>query len=94
MAPKEGVWVGLHEDWTHDAPDVLTSKMKTPVTIPYVIYNLALDRPLYIPKGAVMAHPDEDETEMDVIKIAETIKEAQEIICQVNPGYLCHPSLT
>ena len=76
--PKEGVQVGLHKDQEHDTPDALTMEKKIPVTIPYVIYYLASERPLHIPKRAVMAHPNEDEPVMDVIEIAETVEEAQE----------------
>ena len=33
---------------------------------------------IYIPKGTIVACPDENEPEVDVIEIAETIEEAQE----------------
>ena len=56
----------------------MTPEKETPVTILYVIFNLASERPLYIPKGVVVACPNVDEPEMDVIEIAEMIEEAQE----------------
>ena len=90
--------VSLLRDKELDTSATLTPERKTPMTIPYVIFNLALDRPLYIPKGAVIAHPINDEPEMDVIEIVETRKHKKicdtGINCQVNPDYLCHQSLT
>ena len=32
---------------------------------------------IYIPKGTIVPHPDESEPEVDVMEVAETIKEAQ-----------------
>ena len=49
-----------------------------PVTIPYVIFNLSSDTHIYIPKGTIVAHPNANEPKVDVIEVAETIKEAQE----------------
>ena len=43
-----------------------------------MIFNLSSDAHIYIPKGTIVAHPDESEPEVDVIEVAETIKEAQE----------------
>ena len=43
-----------------------------------MIFNLSSDVHIYIPKGTVVAHPDGNEPEVDVIEVAETIKEAQE----------------
>ena len=54
-----------------------TNSTKNPVTIPYVIFNFSLDAHIYLPKGTIIAHPDENEPEVDVIEVAETIKEAQ-----------------
>ena len=42
-----------------------------------MIFNLSLDTHIYLPKGTIVAHPDENEPEVDVIEVAETIKEAQ-----------------
>ena len=58
--------------------DVSISAGKNSLTISYVIFNLLLDACIYIPKGTIVAHPDENEPEVDVIEVAETIKEAQE----------------
>ena len=33
---------------------------------------------IYFPKGTIVAHPDDNEPEVDVIEVAETIEEAQE----------------
>ena len=55
-----------------------TKSTKSPVTIPYVIFNLSSDAHIYILKGTIVAHPDGNEPEVDVIEVAETIKEAQE----------------
>ena len=33
---------------------------------------------MYIPKGTIVAHPNENEPEVDVIEVAEIIKEAQD----------------
>ena len=53
------------------------SQLKNPITIPYVIFNLSSDAHIYIPKGTIVAHPDGSEQEVDVIEVAETIKEAK-----------------
>ena len=73
-----------------------TNSTKNPVTIPYVIFNLSLDAHIYLPKGTIIAHPDENEPEVDVIEVAETIKELcnTETISQIGHSYLCHQSLT
>ena len=42
-----------------------------------MIFNLSSDTHIYIPKGTIVAHPDGNEPEVEVIEIAETIKEAQ-----------------
>ena len=54
-----------------------TNSTKIPLTIPYVIFNLSSDTHIYLPKGTIVAHPDENEPEVDVIEVAETIEEAQ-----------------
>ena len=54
------------------------SQQKNPVTVPYVIFNLSSDAHIYIPKGTIIACPDGNEPEVDVIEVAETIEEAQE----------------
>ena len=43
-----------------------------------MIFNLSSYVYIYIPKGIIVAHPDGNEPELDVIEVAETIKEAQE----------------
>ena len=65
---------------TSDASLFSTKPTKNPVTILYVIFNLSLDAHIYIPKGTIIAHPDDNEPEVDVIEVAETIKEAQETV--------------
>ena len=60
-----------------DASLFSTKSTKKSVTIPYVIFNLSLDAHIFIPKGTIIVHPDENEPEVDVIEVAETIKEAQ-----------------
>ena len=42
-----------------------------------MIFNLSSDTHIYLPKGTIIAHPDENEPEVDVIEVAETIEEAQ-----------------
>ena len=54
-----------------------TNSTKKPVTILHVIFNLSLDTHIYLPKGTIIACPDENEPEVDVIEVAETIEEAQ-----------------
>ena len=43
-----------------------------------MIFNLSSDAHIYIPKGTIVAHPNGSKPEVDVIEVAETIKEAQE----------------
>ena len=46
-----------------DATDISlwsTNSTKNPVTIPYVIFNLSSDAHIYLPKGTIVAHPDEN----------------------------------
>ena len=43
-----------------------------------MIFNLSSDVHIYISKGTIVAHTDGSEPEVDVIEVAETIKEAQE----------------
>ena len=62
---------------TTDASLLSTNSAKNPVTIPYVIFNLSSDTHIYLPKGTIIAYPDENEPEVDVIEVAETIEEAQ-----------------
>ena len=76
-----GAQVSTNPEVSSDASDVsILSKQSTknPVTILYVIFNLSSDAHIYIPTGTIIAHPNGNETEVDVIKVAETIKEAQE----------------
>ena len=76
--PVEGAKVSSHRKNKSDTPDVSTSVSENPVTIPYVIFNLSSDVHIYIPKGTIIACPDENEPEVDVIEVAETIEEVQE----------------
>ena len=78
--PVAGVQVSTNTKVRSDTTDVSllsTNSTKNPVTIPYVIFNLSSDTHIYLPKGTIIAHPDENEPEVDVIEVAETIKEAQ-----------------
>ena len=79
-APAEGAKVSTGRNQEPDTPDTSTSEKKNPVTIPYAIFNLATNSSIYIPKGAVVAHLDEAEAEMDCFEVAKTLKEAQETI--------------
>ena len=79
--PVAGAQVSPHPKVRSNATDVstlATQPTKNPVTIPYVIFNLSSDMHIYIPKGTIVVHPDENEPEVDVIEVAETIKETQE----------------
>ena len=76
-----GAQVSPHPKVRSDVTDtstLATQSAKNTVTIPYVIFNLSSDTHIYIPKGTIVAHPDGNEPEVDVIEVAETIKEAQE----------------
>ena len=79
--PMAEVQVSTNPKVSSDASDasiLSTQSTKNPVTIPYVIFNLSSDAHIYIPKGTIIAHPDGNEPEVDVIEVAETIEEAQE----------------
>ena len=78
-----GIEVQVSPDTTFRL-DVSNAKTKesADITLPYVIYNLATHTPIYIPKGTIVAYADEDKPEMDCSEIAETYKEAQEVIEQ------------
>ena len=80
--PVEGAQVSSHtkvrSDATDASPPLSTQSNKNPVTILYVIFNLSSDAHIYIPKGTIVEHPDGSEPDVDVIEVAETIKEAQE----------------
>ena len=79
--PVEGAQVSPHPKVRSDTADVSTlaaQSTKNPIIVPYVIFNLSSDTRIYIPKGTIVAHPDGSEPEVDVIEVAETIKEAQE----------------
>ena len=78
VPPAEGAKVSSNTKTRSDATDTSTSAGKNSVTILYVIFNLSLDAHIYIPKGTIVAHPNENEPEVDVIEVAETIEEAQE----------------
>ena len=55
-----------------------TKSTKNLVTILYVIFNLSSDAHIYIPKGTIVAHPDSNKPEVDIIEVVETIQEAPE----------------
>ena len=78
--PVEGAQVSsltkVRSDATHASP-LSTQSNKNFITIPYVMFNLSSDAHIYIPKGTIVVHPDGNEPEVDVIEVAETIKEAQ-----------------
>ena len=79
--PVAGAQVSTNPELSSNASNVSvlsTQSTKNPVTIPYVIFNLSSDTHIYIPKGTIIAHPNGNEPKVDVIEIAETIKEAQE----------------
>ena len=79
--PVAGVQVSTNSEVSSKASNASlfsTKSTKNPVTIPYVIFNLSSDAHIYIPKGTIVAHPDSNEPKVDVIEVAETIKEAQE----------------
>ena len=79
--PVAGAQVSPHPKVRSNATDVstlATQSTKNPVTILYVIFNLSSDAHIYIPKGTIVACPDGNEPEVDVIEVAETIEEAQE----------------
>ena len=78
VPPAEGAKVSSTTETRSDTTDMSTLAGKNSVTIPYVIFNLSLDAHIYIPKGTIVACPNENEPEVDVIEIAETIEEAQE----------------
>ena len=78
--PVVGVQVSTNTKVRSDATDVSllsTNSTKNPITIPYVIFNLSSDTHIYLPKETIIAHSDENEPEVDVIEVAETIEEAQ-----------------
>ena len=61
-----------------DALTLATQSTQSPIIIPYVIFILSSEVHIYIPKGTIVACPDGNEPEMDVIEVTETIEEAQE----------------
>ena len=78
--PVAGAQVSTNTKVISDATDaslLSTNSTKNPVTILYVIFNLSSDTHLYLPKGTITAHPDENKPEVDVKEVAETIEEAQ-----------------
>ena len=78
--PVAGAQVSTNPEVSSDASDAsVLSKQSTknPVTILYMIFNLSLDAHIYIPRGTIVAHPNGNECEVDVIEVAETIEEAQ-----------------
>ena len=79
--PVAGAQVSPHPKVRSDATDtstLATQSAKIPINILYLIFNLSSDAHIYIPKGTVVACPDGNEPEVDVIEVAETIEEAQE----------------
>ena len=76
--PVAGAQVSTNTKVRSDITDVLLlSTNSVPVTILYVMFNLSSDAHIYLPKGTIIAHPDENESEVDVIEVAETIEEVQ-----------------
>ena len=63
---------------TSNASVLSKQSTKNLVSIPYVIFNLSSNTHIYIPRGTIIAHSNGNEPEVDVIEVAETIKEAQE----------------
>ena len=78
MSPAEEAKVSSHTKTKSYATGVSTLAGKISVTVLYVIFNLSLDAHIYIPKGTIVAHPDGNEPEVNVIEIAKPIEEAQE----------------
>ena len=79
--PVAGAQVSPHPKVRFDTTDtstLATQPTKNPVTIPYVIFILSSDAHIYISKGTIVACPDGNEPEVDVIEVAETIEQAQE----------------
>ena len=79
--PVEGAQVSPYPKVRSAAADtstLATQSTKNPITIPYVISNFSSDAHIYIPKGTIVACSDGSEPEVDVIEVAETIKEAKE----------------
>ena len=78
--PVAGVQVSINTKLRSDTTDtslLSTNSTKSPVTILYVIFNLSSDAHICLPKGTIIACPDENEPEVDVIEIAEIIEEQQ-----------------
>ena len=93
--PVAGVQVSTNPEVSSDASDTsILSKQSTknPVTIPYVIFNLSLDTHIYIPRRTIIACPNGNEPEVDVIEVAETIEEVQETM-QYQNHLLSRPQL-
>ena len=82
VPPAEGAKVSSHTKTRSGTTDASTLAGKNYLTIPYVIFNLSSDALIYIPKGTIVAHPNENQHEVDVIEVAETIEEAQETAVQ------------
>ena len=57
-----------------------------------MIFNLSSDAHIYIPKGTIVAHANGNELKVDVIEVAETIKEVQETM-QYRNHLLSRPQL-
>ena len=79
--PVEGAQVSPHSEVRSDTAEasvLVTKSTKNPITIPYVIFNLSSDTHIYLPKGTIVACPDGNEPEVNVIEVAENIEEAQE----------------
>ena len=95
QSPVAGVQVSTNPEVSSDASNTsILSKQSTknPVTILYVIFDISLDTHIYIPRGTIIADPDGNEPEVDVIEVAETIKEAQETM-QYRNHLLSRPQL-
>ena len=76
--PVAGAQVSTNPKVSSNMSVLSKQSTENPVTIPYVIFNLSLDAHIYIPRETIVACPNGNEPEVDVIEVAETIKEAQE----------------
>ena len=69
--PVEGAKISSQTKVKSYATDTSTSPNKNPITILYVIFNLSSDAHIYIPKGTIVACPDESEPEVNDIEVAK-----------------------
>ena len=76
----------------HDKNDASGKSKQEFIKIPYVIYNLGTHNHIYISKGTIIAHTDNEEPKMECFEIAETFEEAQQAI-QYRNHLSSHPKL-